>query len=35
MQLHYMDLDSFVISINTKDLIEDLQNFEDFFTLAI
>ena len=24
LQLHYMDTDSFVISINTKDIIEDL-----------
>ena len=35
MQLHYMDTSSFAKSINTKDFVEDLQNFENFLTLAI
>ena len=25
LQLHYMDTDSFVLSVNTKNIIEDLQ----------
>ena len=31
IQLHYMDTDSFVLSVNTKDNIKDLKNFEDIF----
>ena len=30
-QLHYMDTDSFVLSVNTKDIIKDLKNLEDLF----
>ena len=30
-QLHYMDTDSFVLSVNTKDIIKDLKNLEDIF----
>ena len=29
-QLHYMDTDSFVISVNTKDIIRDLKNLNVF-----
>ena len=29
IQLHYMDTDSFVLSVNTKDIIKDLKNLED------
>ena len=29
IQLHYTDADSFILSINTKDLIRDLKNLED------
>ena len=28
VQLHYMDTDSFVLSVNTKDIIRDLKNLE-------
>ena len=31
IQLHYMDTDSFVLSVNIKDLIKDLKNLEDIF----
>ena len=30
-QLHYMDTDSFVLSVNAKDIIKDLKNLEDIF----
>ena len=35
IQLHYMDTDSFVISINEKDTIKHLQKLEDFFDFSI
>ena len=31
---HYMDTDSFVISISTKDFIEDLKNLEGMFDFS-
>ena len=31
IQLHYMDTDSFVLSVNTKDIIKDLKNLDDIF----
>ena len=31
IQIHYMDTDSFILSVNTKDLIRDLKNLEDKF----
>ena len=31
LQLHYMDTDSFVFSVNTKDISKDLKNLEDLF----
>ena len=31
IQLHYMDTDSFVLSVKTKDIIKDLKNLEDMF----
>ena len=34
IQLHYMDTDSFVLSINTKDVIKDLKNLEDIFDFS-
>ena len=34
LQLHYMDTDSFVLSINTKDIIKDLKNLEDIFDFS-
>ena len=29
LQLHYIDTDSFVLSVNTKAIIKDLRNLED------
>ena len=29
-----MDTDSFVLSVNTKDIIEDLKNLEDIFDFS-
>ena len=34
IQLHYMDTDSFVLSVNTKDIIKDLKNLEDKFDFS-
>ena len=34
IQLHYMDTDSFVLSVNTKDIIKDLKNLEDMFDFS-
>ena len=31
VQLHYMDTDSFVLSIKTKNVIKDLKNQENMF----
>ena len=31
IQLHYMDTDNFVLSVNTKDIIKDLKNVKDIF----
>ena len=28
-QLHYMDTDSFILTINSSNIIKDLQNLED------
>ena len=33
-QLHSMDTDSFVLSVNTKDFIKDLKNLEDIFDFS-
>ena len=33
-QLNNMDTDSFVLSINTKDIIKDLNNFDDVFDFS-
>ena len=33
-QLHFMDTDSFVLSVNTKDIIKDLKNLEDIFDFS-
>ena len=30
-QLHYMDADSFVLSVNTKEIVKDLKCFKDLF----
>ena len=35
LQLHCMDTDSFVLSVNTKDIIKDLKNLEDLFHFII
>ena len=34
IQLHYMDTDSFVLSVNTKDIIKDLKSREDLFDFS-
>ena len=34
IQLHYKDTDSFVLSVNTKDIIRDLKNLEDKFDFS-
>ena len=34
VQLHYMDTDSFVLIVNTKDIIIDLKNLEDKFDFS-
>ena len=34
IQLHYMDTDSFVLSVNTKDIIEGLRNLKDIFDFS-
>ena len=31
IELHYMDTDNFVLSVNTKDIIQDFKNLEDIF----
>ena len=33
-QLHYMDTDSFVLSVNTKDIVNDLKKLEDIFDFS-
>ena len=32
--LHYVDTDAFFLSMNTKDIIKDLKNFEDIFDFS-
>ena len=34
IQLHYMDTDSFILSVNTKNIIKDLRNLEDIFDFS-
>ena len=34
IQLHYMDCDSFVLSIETENIINDLKNLEDLFDFS-
>ena len=34
LQLYYMDTESFVKSVNTKDIIKDLKNLEDLFDFS-
>ena len=34
IQLHYMDTDSFVISVNTKDVIKDLKKLEKYIDFS-
>ena len=29
-----MDFDSFVLSVNTNDILKDLKNFDDFFDFS-
>ena len=34
LHLHYMDTDSFMLSVNAKDIIKVLKNLEDIFDLS-
>ena len=34
IQLHYMDTDSFVLSVNTKNIIQDLHNLKEYFDFS-
>ena len=34
IQCHYMNTDSFVLSVNTKSTLEDLRNLEDIFDIS-
>ena len=34
IQLHYVDTDAFVLSLNTKDIIKDLKNLEDIIDFS-
>ena len=34
LNLHYMVTDSFVLSVNTKDIVKDLKNLEDIFDFS-
>ena len=34
IQLHYMDTDSFVLSVHTKDIVKDLKSLEDIFDFS-
>ena len=34
IQLHYVDTDAFVLSLNTKDIIKDLKNLGDIFDFS-
>ena len=33
IQLQYMDFDSFVLNVNTKDITKDFKNLEDLIIL--
>ena len=34
IQVHYMDTDSFILSVNTEYIIKDLKNFKDIFDFS-
>ena len=34
LQLHYVVTDSFVLRVNTKDIIKNLKNLEDIFDFS-
>ena len=34
IQLHYIDTDAFILSVNTNDIIRDLKNWEDIFDFS-
>ena len=34
IQLHYMDTDSFILSVNTNDILRDLEKLEDIFDFS-
>ena len=35
LHLHYMDTDSFILSVNTNDIIRDFKSLEDIFDFNI
>ena len=34
LQLHYIDTDGMILSMNTKDIIKDLKSLEDIFDFS-
>ena len=34
LQLHYRDTDSFVLGLNTNDIVEDLRSFNELFDFS-
>ena len=34
LHLHFMDIESFVLSVNTKKIIKELKNLEEFFDFS-
>ena len=34
LHLHYMDTDCFILSVNTKDIIKSIKNFQDIFDFS-
>ena len=34
LQLHYIDTDGMILSMNTKDIINDLKNLEEIFVFS-
>ena len=35
LQLHYLDTNGMILSMNTKDIVNDLKNLEDIFDFSI
>ena len=34
LRLHYLDTESFILSVNKKDIIKDIKNLEDLFDFS-